>query len=100
MAQAAVNCGVETFVLISSDKAVRPSNTMGVTKRFAELILQGMAASNQHKTRITMVRFGYAGVIRLRRAVVQGADPHRRAGDCDRSWRPVHQDLSFVEIPF
>ena len=57
-AQAAVNCGVETFVLISSDKAVRPSNTMGATKRFAELILQGMAASNQHKTRITMVRFG------------------------------------------
>jgi FlaA1/EpsC-like NDP-sugar epimerase len=54
-----VNCGVETFVLISTDKAVRPTNTMGATKRFAELILQGLAASSEHhSTRITMVRFG------------------------------------------
>ncbi|MEN8170724.1 MAG: nucleoside-diphosphate sugar epimerase/dehydratase [Pseudomonadota bacterium] len=57
-AQAAVNCGVETFVLISTDKAVRPTNTMGATKRFAELILQGLAATGQVCTRFTMVRFG------------------------------------------
>ena len=57
-ALAAVNCGVETFVLISTDKAVRPTNTMGATKRFAELILQGLAESGQKKTRFTMVRFG------------------------------------------
>jgi FlaA1/EpsC-like NDP-sugar epimerase len=57
-ALAAVNCGVETFVLISTDKAVRPTNTMGATKRFAELILQGLAESGQGKTRFTMVRFG------------------------------------------
>lgn len=57
-AQAAVNCGVETFVLISTDKAVRPTSTMGATKRFAELILQGLAGSGQTATRFTMVRFG------------------------------------------
>lgn len=57
-AQAAVDCGVETFVLISTDKAVRPTNTMGATKRFAELILQGLSLINGQKTRFTMVRFG------------------------------------------
>lgn len=57
-ALAAINSGVETFVLISTDKAVRPTNTMGATKRFAELILQGLAASKQGHTRFTMVRFG------------------------------------------
>lgn len=59
-AQAAINTGVETFVLISTDKAVRPTNTMGATKRFAELILQALSlnAGNEQKTRFTMVRFG------------------------------------------
>lgn len=59
-AQAAINTGVETFVLISTDKAVRPTNTMGATKRFAELILQALSdnASDKQQTRFTMVRFG------------------------------------------
>ena len=57
-ALAAINSGVETFVLISTDKAVRPTNTMGASKRFAELILQGLACSGQGTTRFTMVRFG------------------------------------------
>jgi FlaA1/EpsC-like NDP-sugar epimerase len=56
-AKAAVASNVETFVLISTDKAVRPTNTMGATKRFAELVLQGMA-DDQTRTRFTMVRFG------------------------------------------
>ncbi len=56
-AQAAINCQVDTFVLISTDKAVRPTNTMGATKRFAELILQALAESQSY-TRFTMVRFG------------------------------------------
>jgi FlaA1/EpsC-like NDP-sugar epimerase len=56
--QAAINTNVETFVLISTDKAVRPTNTMGASKRFAELILQGYASRKEVKTRFTMVRFG------------------------------------------
>ena len=58
VAQVAMNCGAETCVLISTDKAVRPTNTMGATKRFAEMILQGIARQAGTRTRFTMVRFG------------------------------------------
>jgi len=57
-AEAAISTDVETFVLISTDKAVRPTNTMGASKRFAELILQGLADREKIGTRFTMVRFG------------------------------------------
>jgi len=56
-AEAAKAAGVETFVLISTDKAVRPTNIMGATKRFAELVLQAMD-DESNTTRFTMVRFG------------------------------------------
>ena len=56
-AQAAIDANVETFVLISTDKAVRPTNTMGATKRSAELVLQALSA-NQTGTKFSMVRFG------------------------------------------
>ena len=56
-AEAARRTGVETFVLVSTDKAVRPTNIMGASKRFAELILQGVAQNDYH-TRFCMVRFG------------------------------------------
>ena len=57
MALAAIEAEVESFVLISTDKAVRPTNVMGTTKRMAELVLQSLAAEN-HNTRFCMVRFG------------------------------------------
>lgn len=57
-ARAALAQRVETFVLISTDKAVRPTNTMGTTKRFAEMILQALAEQYPEQTRFTMVRFG------------------------------------------
>lgn len=56
-ARAAIDANVETFVLISTDKAVRPTNTMGATKRSAELVLQALSA-NQTGTKFSMVRFG------------------------------------------
>ena len=59
-AKAAIASNVDTFVLISTDKAVRPTNTMGASKRLAELILQALANDIEQKgnTRFTMVRFG------------------------------------------
>ncbi len=70
-AQAALQAGVANFVLISTDKAVRPTNVMGSTKRLAELTLQALSrelapvlfgdtsnVSRVNKTRFTMVRFG------------------------------------------
>ena len=56
-AQAAAESKVGDFVLISTDKAVRPTNIMGASKRLAEMVLQALAA-NPSPTRFTMVRFG------------------------------------------
>ncbi len=56
-AQAAISTGVKTFVLISTDKAVRPTNIMGASKRLAELTLQSLA-STQFSTTFCIVRFG------------------------------------------
>jgi len=56
-ATAAIDSGVKDFLLISTDKAVRPTNTMGATKRVAELILQALTIT-QNSTNFSMVRFG------------------------------------------
>lgn len=60
-AQVSLECGVSNFILVSTDKAVRPTNVMGASKRIAELVLQAMAeiaANGEHSTNFSMVRFG------------------------------------------
>ncbi len=58
MARVAIQCGIARFVLVSTDKAVRPTNIMGASKRMAELVLQALAQERGETTSFCMVRFG------------------------------------------
>ena len=80
VAEAAKELGVDRFVLVSSDKAVRPTNIMGASKRLAEQILQALAQERGTSTVFTMVRFGNVldssgSVVKLFRSQIKAGGP-------------------------
>jgi len=80
MLNAAADCGVKNFVLISTDKAVRPSSIMGASKRVAEMLVQAKAAERVDGTTFSIVRFGNVldssgSVVRLFRRQIEAGGP-------------------------
>lgn len=95
VADAARHAGVERFILVSTDKAVRPTSMMGASKRFAELVIQDLAMRS-NTTRFSMVRFG--NVLGSSGSVIPlFADQIRRGGPVTLT----HSDVTryFMTIP-
>lgn len=101
-ARCAVNCQVNKFVLISTDKAVRPTSLMGTTKRVAELILQALAEQPENNTCFTMVRFGNvlgssgSVVPRFRKQIAEGQPITLTDAEMTRFFMSIPEAASLV----